>query len=363
MIKKHISLLLILTMIFTSMLTAFAATDTANAGNAIYVAPYGNDKNPGTKDRPLATLQGAVDAVRVSKNTDNPVTEVIFRGGNYYRTDNVEMTAADSGTSEKPIVYRAYEGETPRILGSDIVDVTKAEKVTDSATIARMHEDAMGKLIQVDLAAQGFTKDDICDTSKETYNENSLYYDDNYNTIYIDGYEQDLAQWPNGRGNFTTWAKSVNNYCIQYKEETPARWVNAKNWWVSAYPNYDYVCTTTTPTNIDPVAKTITLTSKSPLTFTNPYSKRWKAFNLLEELDVPGEFYIDRDQMMLYMYPPHTLKDSKVTLSVTKPRLLNITNAQNVVFEGLTFSETRHDAVRTCDVRNIDFINCTFNSN
>ena len=362
MIKKHISLLLILTMIFTSMLTAFAATDTANAGNAIYVAPYGNDKNPGTKDRPLATLQGAVDAVRVSKNTDNPVTEVIFRGGDYYRTDNVEMTAADSGTSEKPIVYRAYEGETPRILGSAIVDVTKAEKVTDSATLARMHDDAKGKLIRVDLAAQGFTKDDICDCSKETYFEYSLYYDDNYNAIYIDGYEQDLAQWPNGRGNYTTWAKSVNNYCIQYKEENPARWVNAKNWWVSAYPNYDYVCTTTTPTNVDPVAKTITLTSKSPLTFTNPYSKRWKAFNLLEELDVAGEFYIDRDQMMLYMYPPHTLKDSKVTMGVVKPRLLNITNTQNVVFEGITFSETRHAAVRTCDVRDVDFINCTFNN-
>ncbi len=359
MMKRHISLLLILTMIVTSI-TAFAATNAASAGNAIYVAPYGNDKNPGTIEEPLATLQGAVDAVRASKNTDNPVTEVIFRGGDYYRTDNVEMTAADSGTAENPIVYRAYEGETPRILGSAIVDVTKATKVTDSTTLARMHDDAIGKLIKVDLAAQGFTKDDICDYSKETYFEYSLQYDDNYNAIYIDGYEQDLAQWPNGRGNFTTWAKSVNNYCIQYKEENPARWVNAKNWWVGAYPNYDYAYTTTTPVALDPVAKTITLSSKSYVTFTNPYSKRWKVFNLLEELDVPGEFYIDRDEMALYLYPPHTLKDAKVTLSVVKPRLLNITDAQNLVFEGLTFAETRHAAVRTCDVRNIDFINCGF---
>lgn len=362
MMKKHISLLLILTMLFTPLCTAFAADDAADAGITIYVAPYGNDKNPGTLEQPLATLQGAVDAVRAAKTTDAPITEVVFRGGDYYRTNNVEMNVSDSGTDETPIVYRAYEGEVPRLLGSAPVDVTQATKVTDAATLARMHDDAMGKLIRVDLAAQGFTKNDICDTSKETYLEYSLQYDDNYNAIFIDGYEQDLAQWPNGRGNFTTWAKSVNNYCIQYKEETPARWVNAKNWWVGAYPNYDYAYTTTTPTALDPVSKTITLTSKSYVTFTNPYSKRWKAFNLLEELDVPGEFYIDRDEMALYLYPPHTLKDSKVTMSVIRPRLLNITDAKNIVFEGLVFSETRHDAVRTQDVRNIDFINCTFNN-
>ncbi len=359
MTKRHISLLLILTMMFTPMLTAFAVTDTASAGNAIYVAPYGNDTNPGTIDKPLATLKAAVETVRASKSTDNPINEVILRGGDYYRTDNVALTAADSGTAENPIVYRAYEGETPRLLGSAIVDVTKAEKVTDSATLLRMHEDAIGKLIRVDLAAQGFTKSDICDTSM-TYFEYSLVNGDNYNSIYIDGYEQDLAQWPNGRGNYTTWEKSVNNYCIKYREENPSRWVNAKYWWVSAYPNYDYVCTTTTPTALDPVAKTITLTSNSPLTFTNPYSKRWKAFNLLEELDVPGEFYIDRDEMMLYLYPPYTLKDARVTLGVVKPRLLSVINAQNIVFQGITFGETRHGAVTTSDIRNVDFINCTF---
>ena len=362
MIKKYISLLIILTMLATPILPAFAATDAADAPTTVYVAPYGNDNNPGTIDKPLGTLKGAVELVRASKNTDAPITEVIFRGGNYYRTDNVEMTAADSGTVEKPIVYRAYEGETPRFLGSAPVDMSLATQVTDAATLARLHEDAIGKLVKVDLAAQGFTKDDICDYSKETYFEYSLQYNDNYNAIYIDGYEQDLAQWPNGRGNFTTWAKSVNNYCIQYREENPSRWVNAKNWWVGAYPNYDYAYTTTTPVALDPVAKTITLSSKSYVTFTNPYSKRWKVFNLLEELDVPGEFYIDRDTMTLYLYPPHTLKDAKVTLSVVKPYLLNITNTQHVTFEGLTFSETRHCAVRTCDVRNIDFISCTFNN-
>ena len=359
MMKKHISLLLILTLLIGSIHTAFAAEVSEPGTNAIYVAPYGNDTNPGTIDEPLGTLQGAVNAVRASKETDNPIKEVILRGGDYYRTDNVEFTAADSGTVEEPIVYRAYEGETPRILGSALVDMTSATEVTDAATLSRMHTDAIGKLVKVDLAAQGFTKDDICDTSM-TYHEYSLVASgDNYNSIYIDGYEQELAQWPNGRGNFTTWEKTVSNYCIQYKEDEPSRWVNAKNWWINAYPNYDFAQTTTTPLSLDPVAKTITLTTNY-YPFTNPYSKRWKAFNLLEELDVPGEFYIDRDTLTLYLYPPYTLKDAKVTLGVVKPYIMSVTNTQNVVFDGLAFEEARHSAVKTSDIRNVDFINCDF---
>ena len=63
MMKKHISLLLILTLLIGSIHTAFAADASDPGTNAIYVAPYGNDSNPGTIDAPLGTLQGAVNAV------------------------------------------------------------------------------------------------------------------------------------------------------------------------------------------------------------------------------------------------------------------------------------------------------------
>ena len=52
----------------------------ADASTIFYVAPDGNDTNPGTIDRPLATLAGARDKVR---NVKGDVT-VYFRDGYYH---------------------------------------------------------------------------------------------------------------------------------------------------------------------------------------------------------------------------------------------------------------------------------------
>ena len=38
-------------------------------------------------------------------------------------------------------------------------------------------------------------------------------------------------------------------------------------------------------------------------------------FNVLEELDAPGEYYIDRDNGILYFYPPDENENSKIMLS------------------------------------------------
>jgi hypothetical protein len=45
------------------ILLAWLAGSTASALD-LYVAPSGNDANPGTQDQPFATLTGARDAIR-----------------------------------------------------------------------------------------------------------------------------------------------------------------------------------------------------------------------------------------------------------------------------------------------------------
>lgn len=82
----------------------------------IYVAPDGNDNNPGTLDKPLATIQKAQDKVR-------PGDTVYIRGGLYHipadqiaRHERIYacITFLDkSGRSGRYINYWAYPGETP----------------------------------------------------------------------------------------------------------------------------------------------------------------------------------------------------------------------------------------------------------
>ncbi len=83
-------------------------------GKTFYVAPNGDNSNPGTIEKPLATLAGARDKVRaVLNDNDNGDITVYFRGGYYYFKETVVFGLEDSGTENQVVTYRNYPGETP----------------------------------------------------------------------------------------------------------------------------------------------------------------------------------------------------------------------------------------------------------
>jgi hypothetical protein len=67
-----------------------------------YVSADGCDQNPGTIEKPFASLQKARDAVRqftaVGLRDD---VEVLIRGGSYHIADTVVFGLEDSGTVKK----------------------------------------------------------------------------------------------------------------------------------------------------------------------------------------------------------------------------------------------------------------------
>jgi len=88
-----------------------------------YVATDGDDGNPGTKDRPIATLHRARDTVRELKpqqGLKKPVT-VLVRGGKYFLENTLVLSDGDSGTRQCPISYKAYPGEHPILSGGQKV--------------------------------------------------------------------------------------------------------------------------------------------------------------------------------------------------------------------------------------------------
>ena len=64
-----------------------------------YVSPIGKDNNPGTLQKPFATLEKAKSAVRVrlKQNHSDPVT-VYLRKGNYTLKKSFSLDSLDSGT-------------------------------------------------------------------------------------------------------------------------------------------------------------------------------------------------------------------------------------------------------------------------
>jgi hypothetical protein len=83
-----------------------------------YVSPSGNDSDPGTSDRPFATLDRAKNAVCAFKihKTEMEVT-VFIREGTYYLEEPLVFAPEDSGSKEHPVTYVSYPGEKPVISG------------------------------------------------------------------------------------------------------------------------------------------------------------------------------------------------------------------------------------------------------
>jgi len=84
-----------------------------------WVAPTGNDSNPGTEQQPFATLHRARDAAREERGA----VTVHVRGGTYYLAEPLTLTPEDSGTADAPIRYEACPGEEVVLSGAAKLDL------------------------------------------------------------------------------------------------------------------------------------------------------------------------------------------------------------------------------------------------
>ncbi|MDH2423987.1 ricin-type beta-trefoil lectin domain protein [Sphaerisporangium sp. TRM90804] len=100
-------------------LQAFAGGTPASAAvqATYYVAPDGDDANPGTLASPFRTPQRARDVVRTVNANMTGDIQVYLRGGNYSVASTIDFTSADSGTNGYRVIYSAYQNETPILSG------------------------------------------------------------------------------------------------------------------------------------------------------------------------------------------------------------------------------------------------------
>jgi len=100
----------------------------------VYVAVDGDDKNPGTLSKPLATFEAAKAKVRELKKTAKDEIKVAFKAGNYGALDNVQFTSEDAGSEKIPVTYCKY-GDGDVIFSGGVIftadelsPVSEAEK-------------------------------------------------------------------------------------------------------------------------------------------------------------------------------------------------------------------------------------------
>ena len=117
----------------------------------VYVAVDGNDNNPGTLDKPLATFEAAKLKVRELRKTATDEIVVAFKAGDYGIINNVQFADVDSGTEKAPIKYCAYgDGE---VYFTNGLYIGKDEfKPIEKSDMIFFREENAGNIMKVELA-------------------------------------------------------------------------------------------------------------------------------------------------------------------------------------------------------------------
>ena len=324
---------------FCVVILALAAGAGAG-GKILYVAPGGSDTNPGTKDKPLATPAGGRDAVRKIKAAGPlPSGGVIVElaGGTYEQAAVLALTAADSGTADGRIVYRAAAGAEVRVSGGRAV--TNFRPVTDKTVLGRLDENARGKVLRADLKALGIKDYGSAGGGLE------LFFQDRPMT---------LARWPDegfvkitglvgGKPKNVRGTKGDKIGKFMYAGDRPKRWAGEKDIWVHGYWFWDWSDQRHKVDSIDTARRIISV--KPPYHGYGYRVGQWfYAFNILAELDRPGEWYLDRAAGVLYFWPPSDPAKGKPTVSVARG-LLSMRGTSHITLQGLTFEAARGTAV------------------
>ena len=311
-----------------------------------HVAPNGNDANPGTSAKPFATLERARDGARQSK-IQNPKfkIDVVIQGGTYELARPFELTAADSGSAKTPVVYRARKGETVRISGGRTV--TGWKPVTDAGVLNRLDPSARGHVVQADLRALGVSDFGAMGGGFALEGGPGL-------ELFFNDQPMTLARYPNdGFIKITDvkgptpvdvrGTKGCKEGVFSYDGDRPARWVGEKDAWVLGYWFWDWAEGRHRIESIDAEKKVMTL-SRPNHSYGYRKGQWFYGYNLLCEIDQPGEWYLDRGTGTLYFWPPAPVEKGRATVSVLS-NLVTMTSASHVTLRGLTFEAARNDAI------------------
>ncbi len=92
-------------------------------------------------------------------------------------------------------------------------------------------------------------------------------------------------------------------------------------------------------------AATLQITLASNPTYPIQANQPWFAYNLLEEITQPGEWYLDRATGLLYLWPTTTFSTDEVQVSMLEGPLFNLNGATGITLQDLSLESTRASLV------------------
>ncbi len=302
----------------------------------IYVAVDGNDNNPGTKDKPLATLEGAKKKVDEIWESAKDGVKVAFMAGNYGSLNNVVFEEKDGGSAEKPITYCAY-GDGDVVFSNGIlipqsefkpIDESEKKLFTAEAQALIYKADLKGKIDEFGFNTRVFTQTGVATEAREP---NGRYYSNVTTTVDDHASIQFQQYLPGVVAKYSTFeGMKVTGFL-------------RTGWLIDVFPVKSY----------DPETGILTFDFENapfdngysldtfPLMFEGRTDDMIFFSNIPDFLDANNEFWFDNKTSTLYVYNPkgdYAVDKGGTFMTVNK-------GAEYLSFVGLEFNTTSSNAI------------------
>jgi len=309
----------------------------------IYVAVDGDDKNPGTKDKPLATLEGAKAKVRELRKTAGDEIKVAFKAGNYGKLNNVQFTSEDAGTEKAPVTYCKY-GDGDVIFSNGIIihtddftAISDNEKAIFPAESVRLIKKLSLKGLlpgEIGMSNYLFSEVDGLIWLARDLNKNSLGQDVYYSKLVTEA--SDRKQAIKLLGSLPAKVKGFSNVDgLMFKgmlltgytfNRFEAKYFDPETNELFVYTEKDV--------DLMPDMTEGSLAEHGGFATAGRMDTKIFFYNLPEFMDMQGEYWIDKKTETLYVYNPQ----GRYTLCTDGTMMTLNEGADHISFIGLEFN-------------------------
>ncbi|XP_071094412.1 uncharacterized protein [Haliotis cracherodii] len=330
----------------------------------IYVSPKGSDGNSGLDaSHPVATLDKARQLLDSSGIKDNTVYVELM--GGYH---NLQSTLHFTHPYSQPVTFRAYQDQEVHVTGGKQISAHMFTHVTDSNVLNMLPPNSRSKVMQLHLPSAGVT--DYGKMSNFGFYRSRI----SWLEIFINGEPSRLAQYPNEKFlNVDSVPGGRRGKVFTYSTSEDSRWVHEKEPWAYGFWYWSWADDAASISHIDTHKHQITLATDTHyglrvghynpahLAYADNQGGYFRVFNMLSELDQPGEYYMDRSNGNLYIWPntrTGTLASSDIiTVSLINDCISMDQGVGNLNFEGFTLEACRHEGITGSNLHNINVQN------
>lgn len=343
-----------------------------------YVSVNGKDSNNGTLQEPFRTLSKAVYKVKVIRgNNENRKINIFIREGTYRLDSTLKLENFHNSVHDAGILITSYKEENVRIIGGKIIDNSHFQKIKPEEMPDALPDPDSGyhiykyDLNKLNIEDLGEIKQFGFSTSIKPA-QVELFYN---NKPLI------LARYPNkGRMAIGEILEKgpvpfENDFrqkggTFHYYGNRPSKWSESNNIWIYGTFSGGYTDNNVHVKQIDTIKKTITTSHPDMFGFqATDSSSEWSggvrsfyAYNIMEELDFPGEFFMDKKNNILYVIPPDKEFNKEIAVSVLETPLVTLEGISNVTIRDINFEYGRGIGVSIVDGQNNHISNCNISN-